>query len=250
MTEPPLLLDLYCCAGGCTRGYERAGFRVVGVDIDAQPNYCGSDFIHGDALEVLAALVGGGEVESTTGKTYRLEDFAAIHASPPCQAYTHARHLANRGRQDHPRLIEPTRELLIGSGLPYVIENVVTAPLENAIELCGPSFGLDVKRHRLFECSFGLMAPPCACGAHREPRFPSTPRVEKGFRDDEGKRPLSRYVNPLAAGTTHDMFAEAMEIDWIPARGKRPAPELHEAIPPPYTEFIGEALLAHIAAGG
>lgn len=235
----PRLLDLFCGAGGCTKGYQEAGFEVVGVDIKPQPNYCGDEFIQADAIEWLDGALEGGMLE--------LGGFVAVHASPPCQAYTHARHIANRGRDDHPRLIEPVREILRQTGLPYVIENVVGAPLENLIELCGPSFGLDVKRHRLFETSFAILAPACACGPHREPKFPSTPRVEVGYRDDEGKRPLSRYVNPLASGTTHELFAEAMGIDWIPARGKRPAKPLQEAIPPAYTRHVGSYLLQHLA---
>ena len=227
----PRLLDLFCGAGGAAMGYHRAGFEVVGVDIKPQPHYP-FEFIQADALEWL---------DDPKGNSW---PFDAIHASPPCQAYTHARLLAGRGKPDHPRLVGPVRELLRATGLHYVIENVVGAPLDNSVELCGPSFGLDVKRHRLFESSILLMSPPiCACSMDRPQRFPSTPRVEFGFRDIDGPRPLSRYVNPLASGTTHEMFAEAMGIDWIPAKGKRPAPGLHEAIPPAYTEWIGRQLL-------
>jgi DNA (cytosine-5)-methyltransferase 1 len=221
----PVLLDLFCCAGGATKGYQRAGFYVVGVDIKGQPNYCGDEFIQGDALDYLAA------------PHDHLYGYAAIHASPPCQAYTHARHIANRGRDDHPRLIEDVRGLLRRTGLPYVIENVAGAPLENPVTICGVSLGLNVKRHRLFESNVALMAPPCACGGYRERQFASTPRID-------GSRPLSRYVNPLASDTTHEQFAEALGIDWVPKRGKRPALELHEAIPPAYTELIGGYLMA------
>lgn len=220
----PRLLDLFCGAGGCAVGYHRAGFDVVGIDIVDQPHYP-FEFVRGDAL---------GAVGDWTER-----EFDAIHASPPCQAYTHARHIANRGRADHPRHIERTRDLLRATGLPYVIENVEGSPLYDPVTVCGPSLGLNVKRHRLFETNFPLMVPPCACGQHRVKQFASTPRLD-------GSRPLSAYVNPLASETTHEEFAEALGIDWVPKRGKRPAPELHEAIPPAYTEHIGGYLMAEL----
>jgi DNA (cytosine-5)-methyltransferase 1 len=225
----PRILDLFCCAGGAAMGYYRAGFEVVGVDIEDQPNYP-FEFHQADAL------------------TFPLEGFDAIHASPPCQAYTHAKHIANRGRSDHPRLVGLIRDRLRTAGVPYVIENVIHAPLENPVLLCGVAMGLAVKRHRIFESNVALMAPPCACGMHLPKQFPSTPRVELGWRDEDGPRTLSRYVNPLASGTTHELFADAMGIDWIPKRGKRPAPELHEAIPPAYTEHIGPYLMVAVNA--
>src|SRR5215472_2155359 len=111
----PRLLDLFCGAGGATKGYQRAGFHVTGVDIEPQPRYCGDEFIQADALEVLADL------EFLAG-------FDVIHASPPCQAYSRTQRFHNV-RHDHPDLLPPTRARLIASGLPYVIENVEGAPL-------------------------------------------------------------------------------------------------------------------------
>jgi DNA (cytosine-5)-methyltransferase 1 len=118
----PILLDLFCGAGGCTKGYEAAGFEVVGIDLHRQPNYCGSDFIKADALVVLRTLIDGGEWCG-----YRLSEFAAIHTSPPCQSSSALRHLWKD--REHPELIPATRELLIETGLPYVIENVPGAAL-------------------------------------------------------------------------------------------------------------------------
>jgi DNA (cytosine-5)-methyltransferase 1 len=116
----PRLLDLFCCAGGAGVGYSRAGFEVVGVDIDRQPHYP-LQFIQADALALDSDFIAS---------------FDAVHASPPCQSYSD---LAKRNGNGHewPRLIEPVRELLIRSGLPYVIENVDGAPLISPIVLCG-----------------------------------------------------------------------------------------------------------------
>jgi DNA (cytosine-5)-methyltransferase 1 len=138
------LLDLFCCAGGAAEGYSRAGFEVVGVDIKPQPHYPHT-FIQADAL---------------TLKRDFMASFDAIHASPPCQSYSD---LAKRnGNADEwPRLVEPVREMLIRSGLPYIIENVEGAPLLNPAVLCGTMFkDLRVLRHRLFETSFPVMVPP------------------------------------------------------------------------------------------
>jgi DNA (cytosine-5)-methyltransferase 1 len=141
----PVLIDLFCKAGGCTKGYQRAGFYVVGVDIEPQPNYCGDEFHQADAL------------------AFPLDEADAIHASPPCQAHSSIakQQRARRpGAYDHPDLVDATRDRLVAAGVPYVIENVVGAPLLNHVQLCGSSFGLDVRRHRLFECSFPVLAPP------------------------------------------------------------------------------------------
>lgn len=223
----PRLLDAYCGAGGTTRGYQLAGFHVTGIDIHPQPNYIGDAFIQADALEYLAG---------------DLSTFTAIHCSPPCQAFTHAKHMANRGRKDHPRLIEPTRRLLIATGLPYVIENVEDAKSEllNPAMLCGSSVGLvNLERHRYFETNWPLLVPPCSHGQRGKACFPGTPRAD-------GTRPLSTIVNQMASGITHDVLAEAMGIDWMPTRGKRPSRELCEAIPPAYTELIGHQLAQHL----
>src|SRR5690606_32247689 len=128
-------LDLFCKAGGASRGYQQAGFYVVGVDIEPQPNYCGDLFIQADALDVL-------------NWADFLAQFDAVHASPPCQSYsvTASLHEAN-----YPELIGPVRERLSLLGVPYAIENVVGAPLRDAVRLCGSSFGLGVRRHLLFE---------------------------------------------------------------------------------------------------
>ena len=133
------LLDLYCKAGGASKGYALAGFEVIGVDIRKQKRYP-FQFIQADALEILA-------------DQKFLSTFDVITASPPCQTHSITQHLRNaQGKTtDKVDLIPQTRSGLIASGKPYVIENVMGAPLINAVTLCGSSFGLKVRRHRQFE---------------------------------------------------------------------------------------------------
>jgi len=161
----PRILDLFCGAGGAAMGYYRAGFDVVGVDIEPQKNYP-FEFILADALQLMDALTITGEWRgnSSNGFTvWRLKDLDAFHASPPCQKYS----VMTNGRwQDrvaaHPDLIKPTRERLVATGKPYIIENVPGAKAEliNPIMLCGTMFGLQTKggsqlrRHRYFETSW------------------------------------------------------------------------------------------------
>ena len=144
-------LDLYCGAGGAARGLKQAGFDVTGVDILPQPHYCGDRFIRANALDLPLSF---------------FQTFDFVWSSPPCQAYTTLRHAPGEHRDAD--LIGPTRTLLIASGKPYCIENVVGAPLINPIMLCGTMFGLEtpdqrfeLQRHRLFETSFPILAPQC-----------------------------------------------------------------------------------------
>ena len=209
----PRLLDLFCGAGGAAMGYSRAGFEVVGVDIRPQPNYCGDKFYQDDALEFLRD-------ESRVWSW----DFDAIHASPPCQAYTRARKLQ---RNNHPEMVSTVRELLRDTGLPYVIENVPGAPLEDPVLLCGTMFGLPLYRHRLFECSFPVTEP--LHGQHY------LRQVKMGRRPgpNELHQPVGHFSGVQEA-------REAMEMPWA-NQG-----ELAEAIPPAYTKYIGHYLMAEV----
>src|SRR5688500_15798892 len=171
----PRLLDLFCGAGGAAMGYHRAGFEVMGVDINRQPHYP-FEFIQADALWYLAALE-----DKRHGLTAK-DAFDVIHASPPCQLYsTVGKQAAKKHDITYPDLVGPTRELLVKSGLPYVIENVMGAPLISPIRLCGSSFGLDIRRHRRFELGgFDiLLTPPCA-HQWQKPRFRSMDKRRKG----------------------------------------------------------------------
>jgi DNA (cytosine-5)-methyltransferase 1 len=221
----PRLLDLFCGAGGCSVGYARAGFEVVGVDIEPQPNYP-FQMIQYDALRYLD------ETMDVLGRR-----FDAIHASPPCQDYST---LKGFTAGEYPRLIAPTRALLERAGLPFVIENVAGArdELRSPIRLCGSSFGLRVWRHRYFEMSHPpTMVPPCSHALHPKPLDvtgtggpSSKPRTKPGGG-------LSRKPANLAEARG------AMGIDWMTR------PELSEAVPPAFTEWIGRHLLTVLGDG-
>jgi len=211
------LLDLFCGAGGCTKGYQRAGFEVVGVDIRPQRHYCGDEFIQMDALEYVRSCARGW-------------DFDVVHASPPCQSYSKTRAIL-RGKGMTPRyepLIAETRTLFRWLGIPWVIENVPGAPLLNPLVLSGQHFGLGVIRRRLFESSVLLLAP-------------DVPQPEGGTNSHRGYSKGGRYVTVGGHNYNVAEGKRAMGIDWMTRD------ELNEAIPPAYTEYIGRQLLAALA---
>ncbi|MDQ2830083.1 MAG: hypothetical protein M3Y74_13675 [Chloroflexota bacterium] len=203
MTRQPRLLDLCCKAGGASMGYWRAGFDVTGVDIEPQPHYP-FRFIQANAL------------------TVSLSGYDVIAASPPCQAYSITQRLT--GRTDHPDLIAPLRERLHASGVPWIIENVVGAPLVDPLMLCGTMFGLRVFRHRLFESNVWLMA------------FPHLPHRSHGASVKYGDY-VSVYGHDAGpcrgVKRSQTLWPAAMGIAWMNRA------ELAQAIPPAYTEYIG-----------
>lgn len=209
------LLDLFSCAGGAGMGYHRAGFDVFGVDKNPQPRY---PFEHHVADAIAFVLEHGHE-------------FDAIHASPPCQTFTAYKRRGGGVGESYENLIPQTREALERTGRPYIIENVESArdELVNPVRLCGSSFGLDVRRHRLFESNIPLVAPPCD-HSWQTPRFtPASNRVN-----------LRRTVEVGVWRIPLDVQRKAMGIDWMELR------ELSEAIPPAYTEWLGAQLLEHV----
>lgn len=217
----PKLLDLYSGAGGAAYGYHLAGFEdITGVDIAPQKHYP-FRFVQADALEYLAE---------------HRREYDAIHASPPCQAYVDS---ANKSK--HPRLIEPTRECLRQSGLPWVIENVDCAPLVNPLLLCGTMFGLRVIRHRLFEMSHPVYFPPASCchwGKVQNGDFAGV--YGRGARaarytDKHGRQ--NRWGKVPEGVELLSFWSAAMGIDWMNRK------ELTQAIPPAYTCFVGAQLL-------
>lgn len=217
----PILLDLFCGAGGAAEGYRRAGFYVIGVDMAPQPNYAGNDFFQCEALHFLRHIPAG--------------VYDAIHASPPCQRYSVASKSHNGRASEHPDLIAPTRRLLNMTRLPYVIENVPGAPLIDPVVLCGTMFPhLRVTRHRLFETNFPLTTP--LHGKHplhytRDKRKPHYGQLDE----------WEAFVTVTGGGNcSKAAAADAMGIDWMTKD------EMNQAIPPVYTHFIGEQLMAEV----
>lgn len=220
----PRLLDLFCGAGGAAMGYHQAGFDVVGVDIEPQPRYP-FEFWQLDAIEVMNQLIRGGDLIGGFWP-YRSYDFAAVHASPPCPRYSTLGAMWNVDRDSHPDLYEATRARLQATGLPWVIENVPGAPYRQGVVLCGSMFGLAVRRHRNFESSLLMLAPACQ---HTEQGQPLGVYGTGGGGQMTRGRKATRQEAPAAMG-----------IDWM-----TPA-ELSQAIPPAYTRWIGEQLLAAV----
>ena len=211
------LLDLYCKAGGASKGYQLAGFEVVGVDIKKQKRYP-YEFIQADCLELMKDMD-------------FLRSFDVITASPPCQTHSITQHLRNaQGKStDKIDLIPQTREALVASGKPYVIENVPGSPLINPIRMCGSAFGLKVRRHRLFESNIQLTSSICK---HKEQGKPVG--IYGSMRDEIPKGGHT--------AKSIEQAREAMGIDWM-IWG-----ELVEAIPPVYTQTIGKQILSVITS--
>ena len=215
----PRALDLFCGAGGVSKGLADAGFEVWGVDNRPQPRYIHPGrFVQGDALN----------------PPFDLRDFDFIWASPPCQAYTSMQNINTRAPdRNHPKLVEPMREMLAASGVGYAIENVPGAPLIDPVMLCGSMFGLTVRRHRLFECGFFMLQPNC--------RHAEMPRPIAVYGDHpQGSGDKTVRINRARSLTEGQ---GAMGIDWMDWR------PLTQAIPPAYAEYIGREFLRQRANG-
>jgi DNA (cytosine-5)-methyltransferase 1 len=208
-------LDLFCCAGGATRGLQMAGYHVTGVDNRLQKRYVGDVFHQDDAMAWLQ------------GEREPLSSFDLIWASPPCQRYS--RITPSRARDNHPDLLPQVLGILRGQDTPYIVENVegTQVLMRSPVMLCGSMFGLEIWRHRWFEVgntSLLLMTPPCAHIGH--PILISG----RGMRgvSQAGKRP----AEPLKA-----IKMQAIKIDWMITK------ELDEAIPPAYSKFLATQIL-------
>lgn len=205
----PRALDLFCGAGGVSRGLQLAGFHVTGVDLVASPRYVGDEFIQADAL------------------TVPLDGYDFVWASPPCQRYSmYSRNMGTA--EQHPDLVGPIRERLATMGGRTCIENVPGAPLRADLLLCGSMFGLGVRRHRRFELNFQWdeLVTPCN---HSKPAIPVFGHGTPPWH----RKKLGRNIS-LAEKKT------AMGIDWMSRD------ELSEAIPPAYAEHIGRGAIRAI----
>jgi len=212
----PKLLDLFCGAGGAAMGYHRTGFEVVGVDINPQPHYP-FEFHQADAL------------------TYPLDGFDVIHASPPCQKWSKASSVHRNNGKIYPDCLSPIREKFYRRGGFWIIENVIHAPMQSTIQLCGLMFGLKVFRHRNFEISHLIFQP--------------THLSHKGKRIGEGYYSIAGGAGRWKSwGTVHRNVSkgtaaewrDAMGIDWMTRK------ELTQSIPPDYTEYIGKQLMDYL----
>jgi DNA (cytosine-5)-methyltransferase 1 len=246
MSDRPRLLDLCCGVGGASVGYIRAGWDVVGVDLKPQPNYGGTEFHQADAIEYLAN---------------HIHEFDAVHASFPCQGYSIAtpKWAKIEKAMDWYRtdLIPAARALCDDHGMPLVMENVPIAerdyrhpglvmnaygedlgrefdgtpeqmliPVQRPITLCGEMFGLDVIRHRVFEV--GEMVSPIPHKKHRG-----------GVKDGTYITVAGHGGDTVAGKGGLNAWRYAMGMPWAKSRH-----ELAEAIPPAYTKYLGEQMLA------
>jgi DNA (cytosine-5)-methyltransferase 1 len=207
-TGKPVHLDLFCCQGGASAGYEREGFAVLGVDVDPQPRYPFA-FVQADAVEFLARY---GHL------------FDSVSASPPCQAFTMAQRIQGN---EHPDFITPTRKLLVELGRPWAMENVPGAPLEFPVTLCGAMFGLHTYRHRLFETGGGFT-------------FTAPEHPEHKAKNVKMGRPLrpGDFYHAVGNFTGVDYVRRDLDMPWATRDG------LRECIPPAYSAYIGRQLLS------
>jgi len=207
------LLDLYCGVGGASAGYAAAGFEVHGVDLKHGKRYPYS-YLRADVLDVLQ-------------DDNFIQQFDVIHASPPCQTHSITQHLRNAQGKTTSKidLIPQTRAALIASGKPYIIENVPGSPLINPVQLCGSSFNLKVRRHRLFESNMPIKGTGCNHKAQ------GRPIGVYGSLNDQIPNGGRTAVNITEA-------RQAMGIDWAIWT------ELVEAIPPVYTDYLGAQIVS------
>lgn len=216
------IADLCCGAGGAAMGLHQAfpDAEIVGVDIRPEPRYPFA-FVQGDALE------------------FDLSGFDFAWTSPPCQEHTSLRSVARRigpAPAHHKDILGPMRQKLEAWGGPWIMENVVGAPLRFSAELCGLTFGLRVYRHRRFESPFMLFAPP-----HQQHRL-----LSLSHRAPTGKSRKEAYMagEAFASVTGHagSYAGPGMGIDWMTGD------ELSESIPPAFSRYLAQFIPLPTAA--
>ena len=218
-------LDLFCGAGGATRGLQQAGFHVVGVDLHPQPNYCGDVFVQMDGLEYLATADLDRSSTFSSGRRRPASGFTALKTRA-----------GNAKGAAHRDFIAPTRALLEWSGKPYCIENVPGAPLINPTRLCGSMFGLrasgyELRRHRLFEASFPFLTPPCRHGKG------TVVGVYGAHNRDRSRAPGTNHRSGSNLPWAYGFVALGVPV------GSMTLAELSDAIPPAYSRFVAEQWL-------
>ncbi len=208
-------LDLFCKAGGASMGYHRSGFWVTGVDIEPQPRYPLPDFVQADAFAFVRE---------------HGHEFDFIAASPMCRDHTPL--TSRAGLTGTAWQVDEIREELIATGKPYVIENVMGAPLrkDSSIVLCADNMGLRTVRHRRFEFGGGITLTQPNHTPHRARTSTKKRRAcwEAGLHIS-----ITGDVGSYIGG-------QAMGIEWMTGN------ELSQAIPPAYTELIGKQILEQI----
>jgi len=222
------ILDLFCCEGGAALGYHSAGFEVVGVDLNPRfRKRYPFEFRSGDALEFV--------------RNYG-DEFDAIHASPPCQAYSITKHSHHK---KHPQLIEPTRKALQDSGKPYIIENVVGAPLVDPVLLCWGMFfeagsvldddgtPLRMERHRLFETNWGLHQPD-------HPAHDRSVWVGGSYGGTSRSKYEAKHIRKGGYVPSKAVQEKLLGVHHMTLHG------LHQSVPPAYTQFVGGELVKHL----
>lgn len=238
--DKPVLLDLYCRKGGATVGYQRAGFYVIGVDIEPQPGYPGDEFWQMDVIELLKKML---------ATPFGMGWIRLVHGSPPCQeGNTAVATNRTRGIVDtHVQLVPPTRDLLRKTGIPYVIEQPTSSRkglIRRDVTLCMDMFKGElpppwVQKHRSFELG-GMYSWDTARIKAAVPKHPKHQGRVRGWRHG------ACYDGPYVAGygkgggkATAEELRHAMGVDWMTDRF-----DLCEAIPPAYTEWLGRQFLA------
>lgn len=211
--QKPKLLDLFCGAGGASMGYHQAGFELTGVDISPQPHYP-FEFHQADAL------------------TFPFDGFDVIHASPPCQRWSPASYVHRKRGIQYPDYLTPIRSKLQKQAAIWLIENVIQAPMDPTITLCGLMFGLKVFRHRHFQISHLILAPD-----HPSHKGKKIGQEYFSVAGASGRWKSWGTVYRNVSKGTISQCGNAMGINWMTRK------ELVQAIPPAYTEYIGKQLI-------